>query len=144
MHRVLTAVSIALPMLAGVALAVTYERLPQVWPVHWSVSGAADAFWPRSIPIVFSHVLAAFGVLLVLHVYLPSEPRYRALASAIPALSCSTSALLSLLAVRPVVRVAEPELDITWLIVLAFAIFLGTLAWTVRRLCGSAGARAQG
>lgn len=139
MHRVLTFISIALPTLAGIALAATYDALPDTWPVHWSITGVGDKFWAKSVPLVFSHVLTAFGALLVLHLYVPSEPRFRrydpqALLAVCSTVGASLSLLLSLLAIRPLAPLFAPRVKMIWLLAPVTAVLIVTVAWGVTRL----------
>lgn len=119
-------IAVALPMVVGIALAAHFDEIPERMPVHWNAIGVADRFWPKSIPLVFAHILAALGLMLVLHVYVPAlrsirhlDPR--AMRKALTALSLSSSLLFSLRAAGPLVTILTPDLDLSWLTVFVAA-----------------------
>ncbi len=62
------AIAITLALLALVMAAVLYPQLPARVPVHWSATGAVNAWMPKSIGVFLLPVIAlAVVVLLIFH-----------------------------------------------------------------------------
>jgi uncharacterized membrane protein len=62
-----------------VAAAVLYPSLPSPIPTHWGVSGAADAFSPKSFASVFFEPMLALGIYALLIVVPFLDPKRRSL-----------------------------------------------------------------
>lgn len=129
MHSTLRVISFVIPSAVGIALAAYFDQLPERMPVHWNVIGIADQFWPKSIPLVFARILAAFGVLLVLHIYVPMMPKMRyldprVLRKALTGLGLSSSLLFSLMAASPLTKILAPDLDLSWIVWFLIALTL--------------------
>jgi uncharacterized membrane protein len=82
-----------------VAAAVLYPSLPSPIPTHWGISGAADAFSPKSFGSVFFEPLLALGVYVLLIVVPFLDPKRRSLKLSFHAYNILIDAVVGLQAV---------------------------------------------
>jgi uncharacterized membrane protein len=92
-----------LPLLIVAAMfiagAVLYPSLPSPIPTHWGISGAPDAFSPKTFMSVFFEPLIALGVYTLLVVVPFLDPKRRSLKLSFRAYNILIDAVVGLLAV---------------------------------------------
>jgi uncharacterized membrane protein len=122
-----------------VAGAVLYPSLPSPIPTHWGVSGAPDAFSPKTFMSVFFEPLVALGIYALLVVVPFFDPKRRSLKLSFHAYNILIDAIVGLQAIvfaASMVAAFNNKFDVAKIILIAvgllFAI-IGNFMTTVKQ-----------